>query len=301
MANCFLCNKSLGFLNTPMFGKGNTKDGFGMCTSCHMNLVTNGSDIAHKLKSSTKDEIEDLLNKLAQSNLELQQLADKNTLQKKEQKEHQKQVEQLEKEHIKQEKKEAFKQKVDEHKNQQEIFRNREIELREVVKKLNPIAASKREIAELPSILMMDEIIEKVSTGYLKEGKGVSGHGLLVATNFRLIFIDKSMLGIGIKMEDFPYDKITSIAVETGFLKGELKIICSGNIALINVVNGAKQLSEFIRQKTLTKQQSNVTIQQSNPQIDILGQIEKLADLKSKGILTSEEFDVQKSKLLEKL
>lgn len=171
-------------------------------------------------------------------------------------------------------------------------------ELKEKIKKLNPSVVNKREVKELPTILMDGEEIEKIDSGMLKNGTGFTGNGLLVATNSRLIFIDKPTIGFGIKMEDFPYDKISSVSVETGFLKGELKLICSGNTATINLVMGAKIFSEFIRQKTSAKQQT--TIQQiSEP--DILGQIEKLAELKNKGILSEDEFASKKNELLEKL
>lgn len=171
-------------------------------------------------------------------------------------------------------------------------------ELKEKIKKLNPSVVNKREVKELLTILMAGEEIEKIDSGMLKNGTGFTGNGLLVATNSRLIFIDKPTIGFGIKMEDFPYDKISSVSVETGFLKGELKLICSGNTATINLVMGAKIFSEFIRQKTSEKPQ---TITQQIAEPDILGQIEKLAELKNKGILTEEEFTSKKSELLGKI
>ena len=171
-------------------------------------------------------------------------------------------------------------------------------DLIEKIRKLNPAVANKREVKELPTILMDGEEIEKIDSGMLKNGTGFTGNGLLVATNTRLIFIDKPTIGFGIKMEDFPYDKISSVSVETGFLKGELKLICSGNSATINLVTGAKVFSEFIRQKTSTKP---IALNQQITEPDILGQIEKLAELKNKGILSEEEFSSKKSELLEKL
>ena len=172
-------------------------------------------------------------------------------------------------------------------------------DLIEKIRKLNPAVANKREVKELPTILMDGEEIEKIDSGMLKNGTGFTGNGLLVATNTRLIFIDKPTIGFGIKMEDFPYDKISSVSVETGFLKGVLKIICSGNTAKINLVTGAKEFSEFVRQKTISKPIVQQQVVSNEP--DILGQIEKLAELKAKGILTEEEFTEKKSVLLSKI
>lgn len=171
-------------------------------------------------------------------------------------------------------------------------------QVQESIQNLNPRLGKKREVNELPEILMADEKIEKVESGILKNGTGITGNGLLVATNIRLIFIDKPTFGFGIKMEDFPYEKISSVSVSTGFLKGELKLICSGNAASINLVTGAKIFSEFIRQKTSYKQKDN---SENNESLGILEKIEKLAELRDKGIISNDEFDSKKVELLSKL
>ena len=49
----------------------------------------------------------------------------------------------------------------------------------------------------------------------------------LVATNKRLIFVDKGFV-VGLKVEDFPYDKISSIQYETGILMGTASHLCIG-------------------------------------------------------------------------
>lgn len=63
----------------------------------------------------------------------------------------------------------------------------------------------RKEIKELPNILWEDEVVEGMITGTYN-----SKIGALFATNKRLIFVDKGLL-FGLKVEDFPYDKITSI------------------------------------------------------------------------------------------
>ena len=81
----------------------------------------------------------------------------------------------------------------------------------------------RKEIKELPSILWEDEKVENIIQGTYNNGNGV-----LVATNIRLVFVDKGLL-FGLKVEDFPYDKISSIQYETGILMGKLTIFTSGN------------------------------------------------------------------------
>ena len=77
-----------------------------------------------------------------------------------------------------------------------------------------------REINELPKILWADEHVEKAVSGSYE-----SGNGLLAATNKRLIFFDVGFSGS--RVEDFPYDKITSIQYKTGIVCGEITIFSS--------------------------------------------------------------------------
>ena len=153
----------------------------------------------------------------------------------------------------------------------------------------------RKEIKELPNILSPSENIDNLIQGVYNKGMGI-----LVSTNRRLIFIDKGLL-YGLKVEDFPLDKITSIQYETGLIFGEVKIHTSANIAKIEQVDkkAARNFAEFVREKlSQPKDNTSVTI---SSQPDILGQIEKLAKLKESGILSEEEFIEQKKKLLEKL
>lgn len=151
----------------------------------------------------------------------------------------------------------------------------------------------RKEINELPKILAESEIVDNIAQGTYNNGQGI-----LVSTNRRLIFIDKGLL-YGLKVEDFPLDKITTIQYETGLLLGEIKIHTSGNIAKIDNIEKAtaRNFSEFVRNKLSEPKE---TISQ-NTQPNVLDQLEKLAKLKDNGILSDEEFNEQKKKLLEKL
>lgn len=153
----------------------------------------------------------------------------------------------------------------------------------------------RREINELPSILAPTETIDN-----LVQGAYNNGQGILVSTNRRLLFVGKGLL-YGLKVEDFPLDKITSIQYETGLLLGEIKIHTSGNIAKIENVEklSARSFAEFVREKLSQPKETLATTIVSEP--NVLDQIEKLAKLKDSGILSDEEFDVQKKKLLSKL
>lgn len=170
--------------------------------------------------------------------------------------------------------------------------------LEEIKKQISNIDDASRllghkEIKELPNILWEDEKVEKLVQGYY-----AGATGILVATNTRLVFVDKGLI-YGLKVEDFPYDKISSIQYKTGMLLGELTIYASGNRADIKNVEKklVRNFAEFVRAKTTENKEKN-TVKSEEPVPDIADQIKKLADLKEQGILTEEEFSAKKKKIL---
>ncbi len=150
----------------------------------------------------------------------------------------------------------------------------------------------KKEIDLLPSIVAQDENVYALVVGVYNDGRGI-----LVATDKRLIFVDKGMF-FGLKIEDFGLDKISSIQYEAGLLLADIKIMASGNIAKITHVDKSKarDFCEKVRSKLSEPKVSSVSVVQN--QVDVIDQLRKLAILKEQGFLTNEEFDSQKQKLL---
>lgn len=100
---------------------------------------------------------------------------------------------------------------------------------------------------------------------------------------------------------DMPLDKINSVNCKTGLLLASISIWDgSGEAKIDNVQKAyAKKFSDKVidtlhEYKEQFKPKSNV----ASASIDIATQLEKLAELKQKGILTEDEFSEQKKKLL---
>lgn len=150
----------------------------------------------------------------------------------------------------------------------------------------------KSEIKELPKILSSDENIESIIAG---EHNGLKG--ILVATESRLIFVNK--LFFGAKVEDFAYDKINSIEYETRFIHGKITIHISGKKATIDDVlkNYTRSFVELVREKIKSNQKEKQEPASTNS-IDIADQLERLVKLRQQGFLTDEEFIHQKRKFL---
>jgi|688.fasta_scaffold85934_3 hypothetical protein len=157
----------------------------------------------------------------------------------------------------------------------------------------------RKEIKELPDILWDNEQIENIIVGVYNNSNGV-----LVATGKRLIFIDKGLFSL--KVEDFPYDKISSIQYEVGWMLGKLTIFSSGNKAVIEKISTGqtKTFAEWLRARISSDTKNNISASQQlqsqkyQEDGDVISKLEKLAKLKKQGILTQDEFETQKSKLL---
>ncbi|HVY79313.1 MAG TPA: PH domain-containing protein [Solirubrobacterales bacterium] len=147
----------------------------------------------------------------------------------------------------------------------------------------------RKEIKQLPNILWEDERVERIVQGVYNDGLGV-----LVATNKRLVFVDKGLFGL--RVEDFPYDKVSSIEYKTGALTGKITFFASGNKAEIKQVSKGqcRGFAEFVRARS-TAPTAHAS---APPPAAHLDQLERLVKLRDAGALTSEEFESQKAKLL---
>lgn len=170
-------------------------------------------------------------------------------------------------------------------------------EIKEELEKLeiNPTIFARKEIRELPEILSRDEKIV-----YLVEGrnKTTKHHIILVATDRRLIFVDKEFM-YGLKVEDFSYDKVSSIQYEKEFMLASIDIHISENILEIDGVG--KYYAELFCEKVRNFMARPKEAFQPKSEPTVLDQLEQLGRLKESGVLSEEEFAAQKQKLLEKL
>jgi len=134
------------------------------------------------------------------------------------------------------------------------------------------------------------EIIEQAIQGKIDKTKG-----LLIATDRRLVFVNQGI--IKTQSESFRYDKISSVQYETGFLHTTITmLIDSRKLKVEGVINAAgATFATYVRQRVDQGVQPAPVAAAS---ADVVGQLERLADLRTKGILTDEEFQTQKRKLL---
>jgi len=160
----------------------------------------------------------------------------------------------------------------------------------------------RREVKELPNILWDDEQVLDLVQGFYNNSPGI-----LVATQKRLLFVDKGMLG-GLKVEDFPLDKISSLQYSTGMLLGEITAFTSGNKAIIKNVDKSqtRTFAEGVRARIESR---SVAAKAPGPQPApqetpssgagaLTDELAKLGALKTQGLLSEDEFAAAKRKIL---
>lgn len=140
---------------------------------------------------------------------------------------------------------------------------------------------------------------------YEKEvmGNEVPKSGILVATEKRVVFFGKRMFGHD--MESFLFSNISSIENSKGFMGHSVTIHASGNKVNMKWINSGdvNQFAKYVNDKLNSANESSPdrSDKQTGEEEDIPTQIQKLSDLKEKGILTEEEFETKKSELLKKM
>jgi hypothetical protein len=146
-----------------------------------------------------------------------------------------------------------------------------------------------REIKQLPQVLLEGENIE-----FLVYGRYQHRHGILAATNQRLIFLEKRLFSLHV--ETFDYHKIAAVGFSTGILFGSLEIHVSGNHLRISGIDKTRiqPLVATIRQRIAHSVESAKTFPLDD---DILIKLERLARLKEQGVITNEEMLEQKKRI----
>jgi hypothetical protein len=158
----------------------------------------------------------------------------------------------------------------------------------------------KRDIKKLPEYLNGGETVLAI-TG----GKVGTNQGLLVATDRRAMFVSEGV--INHTFEDFPYDRINTVTSSRGMALAKIMINTGGASRIIEQVAKAEAepIAGLIRERVeaVTRERYQPAAPAPSPHPapagpSLAAQLRELADLRDQGILTSDEFEAQKAKLL---
>jgi len=125
--------------------------------------------------------------------------------------------------------------------------------------------------------------------------------GLLLITNKRAMFYSPQIFGRYDQLV-FPYDQISSVNCHKGMIGDELQLqVASDNVAIHAIPKGDGDIAAQNIRDLIATMKAQPSIAVAVPQTDIADQIEKLAKLKEKGLITEEEFQRKKDELLKRL
>ena len=138
----------------------------------------------------------------------------------------------------------------------------------------------------------------------LARGEYDGKQGLVVVTDLRVLFTDQGMMRC--RLEDFPYDKISSVQTETKMMSGKLTLFASGNRAEHKSVQPkarVPEIGDYIRgcigSKAASAESAPVSIGAAVD--DPIEQLKKRGELRDAGTVSQEEFDANKAELLARL
>ncbi|MCA3734255.1 MAG: PH domain-containing protein [Phenylobacterium sp.] len=152
---------------------------------------------------------------------------------------------------------------------------------------------TKKELSHLPSILSSGEHVIAFASGLM------DGNTWLIAlTDRRVLFLDKGLL-YGLKQVAVDLDMVRAVSGKTGMLFGKIQIDDGSSNRTIEHVPKATFLpfTNMVRDAIEARKSSRNPAPVAAP-LDVVSQLERLGELRDRGVLTESEFLEQKAKLL---
>ena len=171
----------------------------------------------------------------------------------------------------------------------------------------------------LPNVMMDDELLIWMSSGTLastgKEARK-GGNCLIALTDRRILILDKRLFG-GTQTIAIDLDKVNSITGDTGWIFGSFKIQDGGDERKVDMV-AKKTVHTFVQQVQRAIEARKLEARtpladeweesggysfgadgrSGGGDSDLVTQLERLADLRDRGVLTDLEFQKQKDRIL---
>lgn len=153
------------------------------------------------------------------------------------------------------------------------------------------------EFWKFPEIVLPNEQAIAVSSGRME-----GNFWLIILTNQRIIFLDTFWL-TGLKQVALDLSSITSVIGEKTAVFGKI-IITAGYSHTYTITRVSKisitPFTDLVKQaiEDFNSQHKNSQPTQGQNNDDFITKLERLANLRDKGIITEQEFQDQKSKLL---
>lgn len=166
-------------------------------------------------------------------------------------------------------------------------------DIQDAISRMGTKFGSKRELKALPNELSENETVHHIVVGEYSGGQGI-----LVATDRRLLFIFQGIMKQIV--EDFAYDKISSIEYNGGLMLGGIKVYVSNQKAEIKNLQKpeAKRIVDDVR--GWMNQPAPATNNTPAP-VSAHDELLKLKQLHDAGIIDDATYEAKKAPLIAKL
>lgn len=125
-------------------------------------------------------------------------------------------------------------------------------------------------------------------------GQDTVRNGILAATDQRLVFYAKKLTGFD--FESFPYGNISSIEAGKNMMGRQIKFFASGNEVHVKWIKDAKTLEALVAHIRSNMGNGGRSAPAGESSLD---KLKKLAELRDAGVVSDEEFEEKKARLLE--
>lgn len=157
---------------------------------------------------------------------------------------------------------------------------------------VSDLFGTRKEVRHLPEFMDADEKLLYATSGFVDKGTV-----LAVITDKRLIFINHGMI-YGADFREIPFEKINGVSYSTGLVLAKIAIDNGANTTMIDQVN-KKTAPEFVEVlKSVVANSKEVLTSEPVAAFSVADELIKYKQLLDAGVLTQEEFDAQKAKLL---
>ena len=156
---------------------------------------------------------------------------------------------------------------------------------------------ARREISHLRNILDPEEQVLALGQGTYEKSQS-----LIVLTDKRLIFLEKSVLRESVK--EFQLGAISSLSLSKGWGTESLEFTISGAKGKITQLESGQgeNIANLYRQlRNTPTAQASAPASAAPARPDVLAQLARLGQLRDAGVLTEEEFTAKKKELLGRL
>lgn len=171
-----------------------------------------------------------------------------------------------------------------------------------------------KEMARLPEQLQPGEVVFSFSAGIMPNSGdsnptdfGISTW-LVVLTDRRFLFLDAALLSSSLDVHSIQHKNVQAVRVAQGFVLGKINIDTGGRTTLIdNCEKNTVKILGDLANEWLQVLEDRKVMESASPVMPAvpaesgLDKLKKLGELKALGLITDEEFNAAKAKVLASL